>query len=241
MKWLWGIRFAITEDMKARQFLRKRLRVSQLRILAILFIAAGLFLVEACGRTMKAQPSCNFVENQNLQRVSWSPNDLPVNLYLDSSVPQQYIPTIEKAIAIWNQVGQSIAHEDFFVLRSGDPGSSSPTQDGYNKIYFVHTWTSTTDNEQGLTTVYWAGSRIYEANIRINATGMFQYFTSSTNPNRYSDVDFESLILHELGHALGLAHTTASDSVMQPSLANGQIRNTPGPTDYKDLACQYGT
>ncbi len=227
--------------MNYEQLPPKKTRFSQMKIMAILGILTGLFLVEACGRKINPQSADGFVENQNLQRVSWSPNDLPVNLYLDASVPQQYVPTIEKAIAIWNHVGQTIAHEDFFVLRTGDPGSPTPAQDGYNKIYFVHNWNTTTDNEQGLTTVYWAGTRIYEADVRINATGTFQYFTESTDPSRYSEVDFESLIIHELGHVLGLAHVTASDSVMQPSLADGQVRNKPGPTDYKDLASQYGT
>ena len=204
--------------------------------MALLGILTGLFLVEACGQRLSPQPTCNFVENQQLQRVSWTTN-LPVNVYLDSSVPQSYVSSIEGAMAIWNNLGQKVANHDFFVLRSGDPGSPTPAQDGYNKIYVMHTWEPNLANEQARTTIYWEGNRIYEADTRIDAVN-FSFFTDALNPDPM-EVHLESLVLHELGHMLGLAHTTASDSVMQPSLAGGQIRTTLGTTDVKDMQCQY--
>ncbi len=204
--------------------------------MAILGILSGIVLVEACGRRLNPQPSCNFVENQELQRVSWT-TDLPVNLYLDSSVPPDYVKPISEAIATWNALGEKINNRDFFILNDGDPGSPTPAQDGYSKIYVMHSWEHSLANEQARTTIYWEGNRIYEADMRIDAAN-FQFFTDALDRN-FAQVDLQSLVLHELGHMLGLAHTTATDSVMQPSLAGGQIRETLGQTDIKDIQCQY--
>jgi predicted Zn-dependent protease len=66
----------------------------------------------------------------------------------------------------------------------------------------------------------------------------FQFFVDPSNPVPTA-VDLQSLVLHELGHVLGLAHNTMTDSVMQASLASGQIRETPGTTDINDLKCGY--
>lgn len=207
----------------------------QRRLFAFLGILAGLILVQACGRQLPPQASCNFVQNQSLRRVSWNKN-VPVDLYLDASVPYDYVSSIQSAVTKWNQVGQKLQQQDFFKLKTGNPGSTTPAQDGYTKIYVLNDWEASRPTEQARTTVYWTGSRIYEADMRINNKN-FQYFTSET-PD-YSRVHLESLVVHELGHILGLAHTDAEDSVMQVTLANGKLRETPGSTDVSSLKCEY--
>jgi Matrixin len=210
--------------------------LGQKRIFAILGIITGLLLVQACGREMPAQQSCNFVQNSELQRVSWK-TDLPVTLYLDASIPYDYVPSIQNAMAIWNAIGQQYVKQNFFVLGNGDPGSPTPTVDGYNKIYLLNSWESDLSDQQARTTVYWSGSRIYEADMRIDAAN-FQFYTDNSNPDP-TKVNLESLVLHELGHVLGMAHDPVPTSVMQPSLANGSLRLTPGQVDLSSIGCEY--
>lgn len=208
---------------------------SQNRIFAFLGIITGLILVQACGRDLPSEVSCNFVQNQNLQRVSWNQN-VPVDLYLDNSFPQEYEPAVRAAIAEWNKVGKSSRGKEFFRLRGGSPGSSTPQQDSYTKIYLLNTWEDEKQTEQARTTIHWSGSQIYEADVRINEKD-FDFYISDT-PD-YSKVHLESLLIHELGHVLGLAHTTSHESVMQASLANGRSRTEPNATDIKSLTCEY--
>ena len=52
-------------------------------------------------------------------------------------------------------------------------------------------------------------------------------------------VHFKSLIIHELGHALGLDHNEEQGSVMNSSLASGVIRAEVGMQDTSSLKCEY--
>ncbi len=207
----------------------------QRRLFALLGIMTGLIFVQACGRELPHEESCNFVQNQNLQRVAWGKNEV-IDIYIDSSVPQEHQPAIITAIEAWNAKGRKLRGRDFFRLSGGSPGSSQPAIDNVTKIYMFNTWESHKSTEQARTTIYWSGTRIYEADIRINDKN-FDFYSSET-PD-YSKVHLPSLVSHELGHVLGLAHTGDHDSVMQVSLANGKTRLEPGATDVGALKCEY--
>ncbi|MEZ5054635.1 MAG: matrixin family metalloprotease [Chitinophagales bacterium] len=48
------------------------------------------------------------------------------------------------------------------------------------------------------------------------------YFGTGTTPS--TQYDFESVVLHELGHAFGQGHNSNNAEVMYPSLANGATK-----------------
>jgi uncharacterized repeat protein (TIGR01451 family) len=50
------------------------------------------------------------------------------------------------------------------------------------------------------------------------------YFGSDPNAVGADQYDFETVAMHELGHGLGLGHSTDANSVMYPYLASGQAR-----------------
>src|SRR5688572_21533689 len=95
---------------------KRRLRYIIKRITLFFGVLCTITLIQACGRELPHEESCNFVQNANLQRVSWDQN-VPVNLYLDSSVPAEYVAAVEAAVTRWNVVGQRIRQQDFFDLR----------------------------------------------------------------------------------------------------------------------------
>lgn len=212
-----------------------KIKIKNKSTYALLGIAAGLLVMQACSREVPSEIACNFVQNQNVQRVSWEQN-LPVNLYYDNSVPVEYEAAMNAAIARWNAVGQQLIGKDFFRIRGGSPGSSTPVQDGYSKIYVLNTWEANKTSEQARTTVYWTGTRIYEADVRVNDKDFDYYMTDTPD---YRRVHLESLIVHELGHVLGLAHTSTAESVMQAHLANGTERDQPSSIDLSSLSCEY--
>jgi hypothetical protein len=154
-------------------------------------------------------------------------------MMVHSSVPVEAYGAIERAAAKWNQdLGREIIRIDAW----GVSGSLEPAQDGYSMIYWLKTWDSTRMNEQARTTIYWQGDHIFEADMRLNNKD-YQLYTQSNEP--VLGVDLESLVVHEMGHVLGLAHTDAPGSVMNVSLASGQTRRDPGLLDLSSLSCEY--
>ncbi len=189
--------------------------------------------MQACGVDIKPEPSCNFVQNSKLQRVSWKGQ--LAKMYIHSSVPVQFHRNIREAAEVWNQqVGYKVISIESIVS-----GKASPSQDGYNIIYWMSSvWEANKKTEQARTTIYWKGSHIYEADIRINAKN--HRFSSEIGPLN-TKVDFYSLMVHEFGHVLGLAHVNEEKpSVMHAHLSNGKERRELYSLDKDTLSCEYG-
>ncbi|MBK7843247.1 MAG: matrixin family metalloprotease [Bdellovibrionales bacterium] len=104
-------------------------------------------------------------------------------------------------------------------------------------IYWLRQWESDRRTEQARTTVYWTGSRIYEADIRVNAQNFLFY--NGDGSEIFSGVDLVSLMVHEFGHVLGLSHNEAAASVMATTLASGTLRRVPSKTDLDSIHCEY--
>jgi predicted Zn-dependent protease len=177
------------------------------------------------------QNGCNFVQNVDQRRVSWKSN-LPVHLRVHQSVPPEAKPAILRALAIYKEV---LGKEIFVIDTWEADGPEIPQKDGLSTIYWLHTWETERSKEQARTTLYWNGDQIYEADIRVNAAN----FRFDFMPGSQAQIDLESLLVHELGHVLGLTHDPTIGSVMNFSLNEGQIRRHPGIVDLASLHCEY--
>ncbi len=197
--------------------------------LFVLVAACSLALgLQACAP--RAQESCNFVQNSYGQRVSWAKD--PITLYADNSVPAEALPSIRRAMETWNRAlgGQALQLGGW--VSGGKPG-----RDGSNVIYWFRAWQKDRPFEQARTTIHWMSTDIYEADIKINGENFSYAFGDHPVAGR---VDFESLMLHELGHVLGLAHTPASEeSVMHAYLRSSSLRREPMNIDLTSLSCEY--
>lgn len=188
--------------------------------------------LQACGPKPKDQPDCGFLQNVYGERISWKTN-APIELYLHESVPPEMYPAIEAAIQTWEQ---SAGRPMFRIAGYRLPGALAPKQDGVNVIYWMNTWEAEKASEQARTSVYWVGDQIREADIRVNDKN-FNFYLST--PVNYSDVHLQSLLVHELGHVIGLRHKDDTPSVMQTYLASQTMRVSLSDGDKENLKCEY--
>ena len=198
------------------------------------FIIVVLVFLQACGRPVKPEEPCNFVQNAVKQRISWN-EDMPIEMMVHKSVPKEYVGAIRETMDAWNKL---MGKELLKVSIVGVGGSPLPEKDNFSIIYMLDEWDANKPREQARTSVYWRGSQIIESDIRINNVN-FEF--SVNNDGEAGKVDLHSLLIHEFGHVLGLGHIEEQASVMHAELAKGQVRRELplGGPDYLSLICEY--
>ena len=210
-------------------------------ISGLLGLLTSLLLLQACGPSgplsflqpsINSQDDCGYVQNVYGQRISWK-GQTPIRLYVHESFPASFKGALESAIGKWEQAdGKPL----FQIVAYNIPGPLTPRQDGSNVLYYMNTWEDSKSSEQARTSVYSVGDRIQEADIRINAKNFTFYWQS---PGSSSDVHIESLLVHELGHILGLKHKDSAGSVMGTYLSSLTVRSSISSTDLGALKCEY--
>lgn len=202
----------------------------------VLAVLPFLLLLQACApQKPQAEEPCGFVQNSYGQRVSWK-SDVPVALYVQSGFPAEYQKAIEIAVQAW----EIKAGRPLFKIVSWDyNGSDQPRKDGVSVIYWMNTWDANKPTEQARTSIYWEGNQLREADMRINAMNFKYYIDTPVDAGIAGQVHLPSLIIHELGHVLGLAHKDAQVSVMNTYLASQTKRTDLTKTDLDSLKCEY--
>jgi hypothetical protein len=201
------------------------------KALALSIIIVSAIGLIACQPKLQPEADCNFVMSSQIQRVSWK-NKFPVKLYISPSVPMELREAVRVAASQWNY---KLNKEALEILES-DNIPSSPNKDGVNAIYWVTNWNDGKSTEQARTTIHWVGDTISEADVLVNAQ---DHTFSAFGTLERSKIDFASLMVHELGHVLGLQHVVESPSVMAPTLAQSTQRLVPTETDLNSLKCEY--
>ena len=157
---------------------------------------------------------------------------------------------IEQAMNTWNQAHASL---DFFSLPAGsttnlDSSNLDDYRDGVLGIYKLYSWFPSVSSDTIAITRYYGYLRnvgasneyldLTHADIVVN----YDNYTFSTNPTGV-EFDLETVILHELGHFIGLQHPTGSDyfvpAVMQSSLSETAQKRTLFAYDISALENNY--
>lgn len=186
-------------------------------VISLLFILC----ISSCAP--KEVDDCGFMQNVYGQRIAWK-NQEPITLHINNSVPTELKPAIYRAAATWeNAIGRKM-----FNLVEND--TSNVGRDGKNGVYFLTDWEQDRRSEQGRASIYWADDYIYESDIRINGRDHSFYNVSGYGYN------FEALMLHELGHLLGLKH---AEGVMKSELTLNEDRTVLTAQDIKSIQCEY--
>lgn len=108
--------------------------------------------------------------------------------------------------------------------------TSYPNNDGKNYVYRMDTGTG---DYLGQTQGYVSGGYRVNADININ---MHFAWANSAQPDCY---DTGSVLLHELGHVMGLDHSANTDAVMYKSLSTNKVKRTLQTDDINGVQSLY--
>jgi len=209
-------------------------------ILPGLLVLVGLQAFSKTNNSTRAQTSweddsCGFVQNIYNKRLSWQGN-LPIKLYIHDSMPEEMMPALEKAIATWDK---SMGKKMFEIVKDRKAGGKdiAAFKDGTNTIYWYTKgeWKGEKD-DQAKTVISWVGNQIRQANILVNADTIKFYSEVATGVNQ---VDLESVLLHELGHVLGLKHNDKRPGIMATYLKENSERRQILTADLDSVRCEY--
>lgn len=242
-------------------------RVFNLRHYVFLFFSCALIGGFIFLRHPKPQTDCGFVQNVYGQRISWK-NNLPIEVEIDSSVPSDLKPAIFRAAKTWEIIaGQSLfvfkqnnrkntgpnkdKKNGIYFLLNWD--SNNRAEQGRTSVY----WAGDEIQEADIR-INGAQFAFYDRDPKnlvflnkstdSNVSGEKENsnlgrtdFSSQTQQLPELGYNFEALMLHELGHFLGLKHKELSPSVsvMETYLAANTNRIALSDADKKNLKCEY--
>jgi len=211
---------------------------------ALLLIA--ITVLPACVPSQEIKEATPGNINKNAPYIWADTQPFPVDLKYSDSFSTQEIQNITEMSAAWRT---AVENKKIFFNHTQTEEKSSPTlnldslgDDGIFAIYKINPWPEELPGSALAVTQLFGrrhniGSssefvRIEHADILINDT--YHFLTDDTG-NGY---DFKTVILHEMGHFLGLLHKTG-DSIMNDSIVVGINRRSPTQIDAHDIAKKF--
>ncbi len=217
------------------------------------YIIPDIFKLELA--SINLPKDCRFFSTDNLGRnLSWA--HFPIVLWLQSSMPDKYIESFHTAAQVW----EDRFNTNFFDFQRLREKSLVTSWISSLASFFSFDWPIASEEESGKSIIYWdqnlnednsyvyvakthhdhVESRIIKSTVRINAT-LYRYYTNTDIANdRIGEDDYhlESIIIHELGHVLGLADNDREDSIMGPFQPKEEIEELE-EFDYRNILCEY--
>lgn len=195
-------------------------------------------------------------------QVRWNSSSIPSN-GIDVKISQEILNDfvsadndsnghnpVEQIFAQWNGATTTETFYKIPTTSTNNLNYSALTdyRDSVMGIYKSHNWFSNVQSSVLAVTQYYGYRRnagtsneyieLSHADIIMN----YRDYNFSTNASDTSTYDFHSVVLHELGHFLGLIHTKSYsiDSVMQPSLAISASKRAITTYDKATIVERYG-
>lgn len=185
------------------------------------------FILFTLSCTPKPQDDCGFIKNIYGERISWKIY-VPV-IFSVSSDLKKFFPAIRDAANEWNIA----AGREIILVSLSFDNTGAQRQNGVNQIILAKKWYRE-HNKQAVTRVMYTGDQMFETDIVING----EDFSFYQNGDPRVGINMETLIMHEMGHALGLVHTNDTKSIMQPSLPSG-VQRYLSEEDLLNIKCEY--
>lgn len=195
---------------------------------------------------------CNTTEQSQLNSHAyngpraWNKAAFPLNLKISTNFTSTEQSLIQDMGTAWED---SLSNRlDFFDLSDTtaeiNTSNSDNLGDGTLGIYRSTSWSSDfSSSALAVTQIYLSNvikGQISHADIVVNYSGTYTFRTGLSG----SGYDLGTVILHELGHLIGLDHSPSSgfnraDSVMYPSINSSENKRVPQSYDINQLNTKY--
>lgn len=195
-----------------------------------------------------------FGTNRAAGAIKWAEGYFPLTLRLDSNLVSYYDSGNEAGhgpqvmATKWDNAlaGKVLFNYDFEDTITPAQSNVEDYDDGELGIYGIEDWFSDVSSNALAITQYFAVRRnpgtsneyleIIHADILVNLDFLF---SDDGSRNKY---DLSSILLHELGHFLGLGHYFGREnSVMDPYIHLGEVKRSLFSTDLQAIRDNYPT
>lgn len=216
----------------------------------VALIALNLMILSACNPAKTTDADLTSANINKSAPYIWSGAALPRTFKISEDFSPSELENIQSVTGAWESAVQN--KKNFFNDTERTPEISSPNlnldaigDDNINGIYKITSWPlGLSSGALAVTQIFGRrlniGAaneyvRIEHADILINEN-LYDFRTGDTG--RSNSYDLRTVVLHELGHFLGLSHKYGN-TVMVPSITSGTNIRTPTSIDATDMADKY--
>jgi hypothetical protein len=214
-------------------------------------LLAPLFILMSCQPTKTVEPATSPGDINVTAPYMWGSGDFPRNLKISRSFIAAEVSNIQAMSGAWELAVEN--KKNFFnnTDRTDEVDSASLNMDDLGDddvtgIYKIQNWPlSLSGGALAVTQIfgrrYNIGSsneyvKITHADILINEQD-FDFRTGDTGADTY---DLRTVVLHEMGHFLGLSHNlSTTNSVMYPSINENAKKIVPTNIDIGEIVSRY--
>lgn len=171
----------------------------------------------------------------------WHNVSLPITIKVPTGIDSGRLLALFSVKDKWNEaLGQTAIIMEQDTPNQQYTGIYDSLDDMIYAITFQYdSWFSGYDTTLAITLTRTYGTTIVNADILFN---YFSYPFDTQTPVPSDRMDFESILLHEMGHLLGLSHISVQDdpaSTMNPTFGFGEMKRELSIYDYQAIRNKY--
>jgi predicted Zn-dependent protease len=209
----------------------------------------------SCGQSTNDKKVTTDSYNSKFRELRWANEDFPIKIKIPKSLESEVNSSeaFSNAVNAWNSAlgfnilelyyeGEDVSTKQQPPYNTTDFLEGTPFQ--INSVIFPSEWLDDADDQVLALTSFSHGQiskRIFEADIIFNV----ENYSFSTNASgERGKIDLESVLVHELGHLLGLIHIEESEdsqSIMNPTLTTGSTKRNLSSGDFLRIQEKYQT